>query len=340
MALSMSPAVYAGEMEQPAGATDSIAARLDRIEEFQAKIQKLSPYMPKVGGYASVAYNYEEDVISDFYVKCAYMIVDGSLGSKFDYRVLFDVYRVKCFDLRITYKPLKQLKITFGQFKVPFTIGNARGPLTEELVATPLVIQRLMGFNDVCGITGGSGRDVGVSLNGALWQHSGRDVLSCTLGVFNGNGSNARDTNSSKDFTAKLSAFPVAGLEVAGGIYIGEYGPEYTRRNRWFAGFEYAGRLLLARGEFIAGNTGGVKSDGYYAQLGVKTPCKLTPLVRFDSFTSDTSTDVTQRIYTAGIDWRPNKHLRLQGNYSRHNFSNLADKSDHNQFHFVVTAIL
>ena len=336
-----SAAVYPVSARSASSETaDSLSARLDKVEAFQARIEKLSPYMPSISGYASVGYNYEEDNTSEFYVKCARFDIKGNLGSKFDYRFLFDFYKFKCYDVRISFRPMKEINVTAGHFKVPFTIGNGRGPLTEELIATPLAIQRLMGFNDVCGITGGSGRDIGVSLTGTLWRHRGTDVVSYAVGVFNGNGSSTRDDNSSKDVTAKLSLRPIRDLELSGGAYIGEYGADYTKRNRWCVGMEYAGSILLVRSEYIAGNTGGVKSDGYYSQVGVKTPCKLTPLARFDSFTSDTSTDATQRSYTVGLDWHPIKHLRLQGNYSRHTFSNFADKTDHNQFHFVVTAIL
>lgn len=50
---------------------DSLSARLDKVEAFQARIEKLSPYIPSISGYASIGYNYEEDNTSEFYVKCA-----------------------------------------------------------------------------------------------------------------------------------------------------------------------------------------------------------------------------------------------------------------------------
>ncbi|MGN1238656.1 MAG: porin [Muribaculaceae bacterium] len=323
-----------------AATTDSLSARLDKVEAFQARLEKVSPFIPGISAYASVGYNYDEDNTSEFYVKCARFDIKGSLGAKLDYRFLFDFYKFKCYDVRISYKPLKEINITAGHFKVPFTIGNGRGPLTEEFITTPLVIQRLMGFTDECGITGGSGRDIGVSLTGTLWRHKGLDVVSYALGVFNGNGSNTKDDNTSKDVTAKLSLRPLKGLELSGSIYHGEYGPGFMRRNRWSVGGEYAGSVLLARGEYVAGDTGGRNSDGCYAQLGVKTRINLTPLVRFDSFTSDTDADATERIYSVGLDWHPIKHLRLQGNYSRRTFCGFSGENDRNQFHFVVTAIL
>lgn len=321
-------------------AADSLSTRLDKVEKFQAKLQKLSDFMPSIGAYASVGYNYDEDNVSEFYVKCARFDIKGNLGSKVDYRFLFDFYKFKCYDVRISYKPIKEINITAGHFKVPFSIGNARGPLTEELIATPLAIRRLCGFNDECGIKGGSGRDLGVSLSGVLWRHSGLDVIGYALGVFNGNGSNVSDDNSSKDVSARLSLRPLKGLELSGSIYRGEYGSDYMRRNRWCVGGEYAGNTLIARGEYLAGNTGGVKSDGCYAQIGVRTRINLTPLFRYDSFNADKSASATERIYTVGLDWKPIKHLRLQGNYSRYTYSGFSDKIDKNQFHFIITAIL
>lgn len=339
---------FSAMSQSDATSPDSINARLSKIEAAQAKLSRLS-FLPTVSGYAQVGYNYNEDIASEFYVKCARFDVKGNIGSKFDYRLLFDIYKFKCYDVRITYKPLSQLHITAGHFKVPFTIGAARGPLTEELIDYPLAIRRLTGYSDVCGITGGSARDIGVSISGTLWKHRGLNVIGYALGIFNGNGSNAKDDNTSKDVAAKLSVRPVSGLELSGSAYIGEYGPRYLRRNRWSAGLEYAGSLLLARGEYIAGSTGvlsadngslsNVSSRGYYAQLGVITPCNLTPLLRYDSFTTDTRADDTESIVTAGVLWKPIGHLRLQANYARYFYSNTPAKAGHNQFHFVVTAL-
>ena len=346
------PAVAAGIMamaqQTDASLLDSINARLSKVEATQTQLRRTT-FLPTVSGYTQVGYNYNEDITSEFYVKCARFDVKGNIGTKIDYRILFDIYKFKCFDVRLSYKPLRQLHITAGYFKVPFTIGAGRGPLTEEFIDYPLAIRRLTGYTDVCGITGGTARDIGVSLSGTLWQHRGVNVLSYAVGVFNGNSSNAKDDNTSKDVAAKLSVRPIKELEISASAYMGEYGPKYLKRNRWSTGMEYAGSLILARAEYIGGSTGTISatdgsrgtfhSDGYYAQIGVKTPCRLTPLIRYDAVVADTRTDMTESIASAGALWQPMKHLRLQGVYSRYFYRNTPGNTDHNQVHIVVTAL-
>lgn len=319
---------------------DSVSLRLDNIERFQAKLQSASKYIPKLSGYVSAGYNYMEDSKSEFYVKCARIDINGNLGAKFDYRVLFDFYKVKAYDVRMRFKPMKELNVSVGHFKVPFSIGNQRGPLTEELITFPAVIQRLVGWTDVCGMSGGSGRDIGVSLYGTLWRRNGINVIDYAAGVFNGNGSNASDDNSSKDFSGKLTVRPVKGLELSGSYYWGEYGADYMLRRRWCAGGAFSGKFLLLRGEYVAGTTGGVESDGYYVLGGVKAPCGIMPLVRYESFNADCSSGVKERIYTVGIDWHPTKYLRLQGNYARYCYSPGSAQKDKNQLQILITGII
>ena len=319
---------------------DSIESRLDRGERFQADLQKVAKYLPKLSGYVSAGYNYMEDSKSEFYVKCARIDINGTLGERFDYRVLFDFYKVKAYDVRMRFKPMKELNFSVGYFKVPFSLGNMRGPLTEEFITFPVVIQRLVGWSDVCGMSGGSGRDIGVSAYGTLWRLKGRNVIDYAAGVFNGNGSNAADDNSSKDFSGSITIRPIKGREIAGSYYWGEYGTEYLSRKRWCVGGAYSNRLLLLRGEYVAGTTGCVRSDGYYVFGGIKTRCGITPLVRYEAFRADKSAGMTERIYTAGIDWHLLKHLRIQGNYARYVYSAGMPQSDKNQLQILITGII
>jgi hypothetical protein len=113
----------------------------------------------------------------------------------------------------------------------------------------------------------GDKRDIGVRA-AKQWKHVGY-----TLGLFNGNGQNTRDTDTGKDGAARLELYPVDGLMVAGVVYS-------TLWNRSAAGAKdrYEGDLrfergpLLFQGEYIQGkdvNKDGSKTRGrgFYAAL-------------------------------------------------------------------------
>jgi hypothetical protein len=71
------------------------------------------------------------------------------------------------------------------------------------------------------------------------------------------------------------------------------------------------------RGEYIAGKTEELHSEGAYGVVGLFVHPKLQTLVKMDWFDRDRADEATRQIYyTAGVNYLPVKNLKAQLNYS------------------------
>lgn len=319
----------------PAPATDepSVAELSAEIEDLKAKTStwdKILDRLPKISGYLQTGYEWSE-TSSTFFIKRMCLSLTGDISKKIDYRVQAEFSSPRIIDAYIRYRPFEQLNFQLGEYKLPFSIENTTyAPTKYEFIEYPLSLRRLMGFNDVSGLSA-TGRDMGAMLYGGFFNRKGYSLLSYNLGVFNGEGLNIKDQNKSKDFVARLMLQPVRGLQIAGSYYWGEYGADYLKRVRYGVGACYDEGLLVLRAEWIAGTTGiptggEFDSGGWYAVGGWRVTPSLMPVVRYDTFLENTSEDTSRQTnYTAGIVWQPLKFLRCQINYTYEDYASRTD---------------
>lgn len=307
--------------------TPSVDTRLAALEAKNSSWEKFLSHLPKISGYIQTGYEWSESS-STFHLKRVRLSLAGDISPKFDYRIQLELCAPKLLDACIQYKPFTQLNFKLGQYKLPFSIDNTDySPLKLECIEYPLVIRKLVAFNDVCGVSA-SGRDMGLTAYGGFFRRDGYCILNYDLGVFNGEGINTRDRNKSKDIVARLTLKPIAGLILSGSYYRGEYGEDYRIRTRYGAGIGYDRGPITVRGEWIGGRTGrsdggDFDSDGWYVLLGWRATRTLMPVVRYDTFTTDCArrSATHQTNYTAGIAWQPLKYLRCQLNYTYEDYA-------------------
>ena len=286
----------------------------------------LARYLPHVAGYLQLGGEVSETT-STFFLKRACLYLTGSFTPTLNYHFQFDFALPNIIDAYLSYRPLLQLGIKAGEFKVPFSIENTvYSPVKFEFIEYPLALTRLMGLNDICGLRS-TGRDLGASLYGGFLRRGDRCLLSYEIGLFNGEGINTRDRNRTKDLSAQLTLEPCAGLRLSASYYWGEYGPQYLRRVRYGAGICYDRYPVVVRSEWIGGETGlpsrdgaragMLESRGWYAMGGWWVTRTWMPVVRCDTFLEDTSSRQTRQCNcTAGTVWQPIRHLRCQLNYT------------------------
>ena len=104
----------------------------EKIQSFADKYLKLSGYIQ--GGFE---WNEANNPESTFYLKRARVSLSGNAAQeKIDYRLQVDMAgSPKICDLYFRYKPLNELSLQLGQFKVPFAIENELcGPTTFEFI--------------------------------------------------------------------------------------------------------------------------------------------------------------------------------------------------------------
>ncbi len=300
---------------------EQLAAEVEALKTKTSKWDKISERI-KIGGMLQLQYLWanEGSDASTFNIRRARFDIKGDLiKNKLDYRFQIEFANSpKIVDAYLNYKPFNELKIKFGQYKLPFTIENTvYTPTKLEFVNYPMGVEKLLPS---------TGRDMGLNLYGNLWSKEKRTILSYDLGVMNGQGINSKDKNKSKDIVARLMVHPVKGLTVSGSYYKGEYGPEYLQRDRYAVGAAYDEGPVVVRGEWIGGRTGAVSDEGaygtfdsssWYAVAGWRFAKNWMGAVRYEGYTENTDIDSSgQQNYTLGFTWQPIKYLRCQIDYT------------------------
>ena len=361
--LTLGYAVAVSAQEVKDTATESLEDRMTKNEKRTARLEKLKQYA-SLSGFIQAEYDWLDDGTngnttssSSFYIRRLRFTIAGDLykgkAGKLDYRAYFDLARVKnpnpnpILDMWMRYQPVKEFGIQLGQFKNPITFEASISPSKYDFIDFSYAVSNLakMGSNDVAGLNV-TARDIGFQLFGGFIHRDGYSILNYNIGLVNGSGINTKDNNKSKDIFARLTVKPTADFALAAYYQWGEanlssftaekfaeYGwmgsAEYVTMHRWGGGFNYDGKKAFARGEYIAGLTGALASEGAYIEGGkrfhlpknagmlwagamVDYFCRNT----FDYIERDTQNATIDMRYSVCVGYTPFKYLRVQLAYS------------------------
>lgn len=298
--------------------------------------------------------------MSSFYLRRLRFTITGDLykgkAGKLDYRVYFDLARATqgkisnikeikspLLDMWMRYQPCKEFGVQFGQFKNPVTFEASISPSKYDFIDFSYAVQNLakMGSNDVVGLNV-TARDIGFMFLGSFIHREDYSVINYHVGVLNGSGINEKDNNKSKDVFGRITINPTRDLALAAYYQWGEanlshfsaekyaeYGwtgsSKYVPMHRWGGGFNYDGKKAFARGEYIAGLTGKLASEGVYVEAGKRfhLPKNAGMLWAggmvdyfcrncFDYIHRDTKNAVIDMRYSVCVGYTPFKYLRVQ----------------------------
>lgn len=361
--LTFGYAVAVSAQEVKDTTTESLEDRMTKNEKRTARLEKLKQYA-SLSGFIQAEYDWLDDGTngnttssSSFYIRRLRFTIAGDLykgkAGKLDYRAYFDLARVKnpnpnpILDMWMRYQPVKEFGIQLGQFKNPITFEASISPSKYDFIDFSYAVSNLakMGSNDVAGLNV-TARDIGFQLFGGFIHRDGYSILNYNIGLVNGSGINVKDNNKSKDIFARLTVKPTADFALAAYYQWGEanlssftaekfaeYGwtgsAEYVTMHRWGGGFNYDGKKAFARGEYIAGLTGALASEGAYIEGGkrfhlpknagmlwagamVDYFCRNT----FDYIERDTQNAIIDMRYSVCVGYTPFKYLRVQLAYS------------------------
>lgn len=361
--LTLGYAVAVSAQEVKDTATESLEDRMTKNEKRTARLEKLKQYA-SLSGFIQAEYDWLDDGTngnttssSSFYIRRLRFTIAGDLykgkAGKLDYRAYFDLARVKnpnpnpILDMWMRYQPVKEFGIQLGQFKNPITFEASISPSKYDFIDFSYAVSNLakMGSNDVAGLNV-TARDIGFQLFGGFIHRDGYSILNYNIGLVNGSGINVKDNNKSKDIFARLTVKPTADFALAAYYQWGEanlssftaekfaeYGwtgsAEYVTMHRWGGGFNYDGKKAFVRGEYIAGLTGALASEGAYIEGGkrfhlpknagmlwagamVDYFCRNT----FDYIERDTKSAAIDMRYSVCVGYTPFKYLRVQLAYS------------------------
>lgn len=297
------------------------------LERRIARLERLRACLPRISGYLQLGYEWHDRGTSEFFVRRVRLDLQGDLAPQLDYRFHIELAHPQLLDAFLRYRPFEQLNLQAGAFKIPFSIENTEyPPFSVEFIDYPLVLIRLMGFNDISGHAS-TGRGLGGHLYGGFIRRGGEHLLGYNLALLNGEGINAHDRNRSKDVVARLTLRPTTGLLLAASGYWGRYGERSLGRVRYGAGGRYDRGRFMLRGEYIWGRTEVAaagdeqplrrqRSQGWFLAGGWRASAKFFPVVRYDSFDEDMELGYGQNNYTLGLLWTPWRFFRFQLDYT------------------------
>jgi phosphate-selective porin len=310
--------------EDAAGFRADLALKKQEEKEQQKEFTLLAAKPIKLSGYTQVRYRNDKNANDSFDIRRARLDLKGDITEKFDYRTQVEFGGTSgpfLLDALLGYKFNPYIKLTAGQFKIPFSQENLTSSPKLETINRSQVVEALVARGqDVIGNQ--NGRDIGVQLSGNLFLKDDFSLVDYAFGVFNGAGINKLDTNEQKDFIGRVVVHPWKDLSVGGSYYNGRYtltsSPTLRgERDRVGAEFAYLKDRLSLRGEFISGLDGSIKKRGWYLQGGYfLIPKKLQGVFKFDTFDPNEQIDNNEtNVYTFGANWYFNKWAFIQLNY-------------------------
>ncbi len=320
-----------------------------RLDSFPLSLGRLL----RLSGYTQVRYqNYQQQgKSSGFDIRRARLDFQGDFSPKWNYRLLVDfvgatgatgtaptggaLVSPTLLDAFIAYKPFSFLKITAGQFTIPFSLENLTQDRAMETVdrsqaVTALVARKGDAANGLIDSIGNqNGRDIGIQLSGSFIRIEDRYFADYYIALLNGAGINTVDNNSSKDIDARIVLHPFKILDIGTSYYNGfdKFTSSTTKsqnRIRWGVEAALNVNLFSLKGEYIKGQEGDhnpIKHEGWYTQVSYFLwPKHLQGVFRYDVYDLNAvqlKSSATSTYYVFGLNYFFNVWTKLQINYSR-----------------------
>lgn len=282
-----------------------------------------------VVGTVRTKYEYNLDSnISAFVVRNARYQVQGSLNPMFDYKAeidLSDEGRIRMLDAFVNFKPIKNLDITLGQMKVPFSTDNFLRSAHNIAFANRSFISKRVS-SDL--------RDLGGMIKYNMEDYA---PFVFYLGAFNGYGINRPTRNELKNVALRVESEPIKDLELSACYYQGHLSDVDVKMYNWGVDWEYNGFVI--DGEFALRKSENDSTNydtySYFVYLLKHFPINnfiftyITPGIRYDSYDKEIlpNAEITNRI-TTGVTFTLTKineaHIRLD--YENYNFSGISDQ--------------
>ncbi len=316
--------------DDAAGFRADLAIKKQEEKEGQKEFTILAGKPIKVSGYAQPRYQYleEKGKTDTFDIRRARLDIKVDITERFDYRTQIEFGGTSgpfLLDAYLGYKFDPALKLTAGQFKIPFSLENLTSSPKLETINRSQVVEALVARSkDVIGNQ--NGRDIGVQASGSFLPIQDYNLVDYAVGIFNGYGINKVDINEQKDIIGRIVFHPLKDWSVGGSYYTGRFtiplakaAGDARKRNRERIGaeFAYISEPASFKGEYIYGIDGTTAKNGWYAQAGYFViPKKLQAVFKFDAYDpNDVVENDETYVYTIGVNWYFNKWAFLQVNY-------------------------
>ncbi len=195
----------------------------------------------KLSGYGMTQYQYSGQKgkeSNSFNIRMGRIALEGRIANDFYWKAQIQFNgntsdlgsSPRMVDLFAEWQKYSYFKVKIGQFKNPFTFENPMHPIDQGFMGYSQNVSKLAGFSDRAGEHASNGRDIGLQLQGDFLKNAnGRNLLHYQIGVFNGQGINAKDVDNQKNVIGGVWVMPVAGMRIGAFGWTGSY----ARKGNW-----------------------------------------------------------------------------------------------------------
>ena len=195
----------------------------------------------KLSGYGMTQYQYSGQKgkkSNSFNIRMGRIALEGRIANDFYWKTQIQFNgntsdlgsSPRMVDLFAEWQKYNYFKVKIGQFKNPFTFENPMHPIDQGFMGYSQNVSKLAGFSDRSVKHASNGRDIGLQLQGDFLKNAnGRNLLHYQIGVFNGQGINAKDVDNQKNVIGGVWVMPVAGMRIGAFGWTGSY----ARKGEW-----------------------------------------------------------------------------------------------------------
>lgn len=286
-----------------------------KAEKNKEESKNFTDQSLKWSGYSQVNYIHGENCRDGFRIKRSRIILKGNILKNINYKLQVDAGKTPILlDVQIEINFIPHARLSFGQFKVPFSIENLISSSELDTINRSNTVENLCPGRDI----GAQGRDIGVTVNGKY------SFFEYTLGVFNGSGINKTDYNDQKDIARRLVFTPFSFLSIGFSHYDGGYSPYLNapvmKKDRTGVDIFFLKDKLSLKGEYIFAKDGHTNMYGWYIQGDYYLiQEKVQAIVKYDSFDKDVDIQGDRMaVMTFGLNYFFSKKIKFQINYEYH----------------------
>ncbi len=266
-----------------------------------------SPDRVRLDGYMQIRWQALDSEKRSFDIRRARISMKNSAGSRMDYRLQaeFAGTQPKLIDAEFTIRITQRVRITAGQFKIPFSRENLKSSAALNTVNRSRAVEALTARSeDIIGNQ--NGRDTGIRLHGTFGS-PGRTNLEYTAALVNGSGINRADQNTHMDLSGRALLCAGPGIFIGGSFYDGRASVDSEPDRRLLRrryGMECG--VLLPRGscaaEWIRGRDGDIEREGGYIECTARLiPDRLQTVLKYDAYTQNIALSGRYHRWTSGI---------------------------------------
>jgi phosphate-selective porin OprO and OprP len=265
----------------------------------------------QIHGYIQGRFTNQEGTPDRLEIRRARVILAGDPLSKLSYVFQIDVVkRPYLMDVALTWKISRSLRLTGGQFKIPF---SAESLISDDL-NTPIARARAVNALAPGRDTGVQGRDLGLQLAGALYRGKG-PLVEYAAGVFRGQPLVDAPAAHYPATAGRVMMHPLPKLTVGADWYGSFSAPARSEKRRKEVEGSYGLGPIQLRAEQIWARDGTLGRRGGYALGAWRLSPHWEPLIRTDWLTTDIhKVNTTSIAYLTGLNFNWGKHLKVGAN--------------------------